>query len=121
MAYFQTTVSHSSTGVKTISPGFTPLAAEFVVSQKNPTTENFSHLSLGCTDGTTQIYNSIFQDTTGGSSVQGTDHLVRHRVRSGGTIIDKLVWDLDSFTATDVKYNVVTADVGYPVTVKIWG
>lgn len=108
------TTTFTGTGIKTISVGFQPTWARFVVCSKT-SSQNFSHMSIGETDGTTQWCASSFQDTTGGQSINTTSKVVSHHERSGGVITEVLSASFDSFTATAIKLNVSVGNGNYQV------
>lgn len=120
MAYYLTTISHSTTGVKTRTPGFQPIGARITVAAKSGG-ETYAHKSIGITDGTNQICDSFFQDATRGKSDRYTDRLISQWEWNGAAFVEKVRVDFDSFTATEFKYNVVTADVNYQLLVEVWG
>lgn len=121
MNYFVGTISHGTTGVKTITCGFQPIGARITVGQKTLTTQNFSHKSVGVTDGATQICDTFYQDTTAGSTQRSNAKLVSVLENSAGTITEVAAAAFDSFTATALKYNVTTANSAYQYLVEIWG
>lgn len=104
----------TGTGIKTISVGFQPTWATFKVCSK-VSSQNFSHLSIGETDGTAQWVESTFQDTTGGQSVNSTSKVISHYERVGGVLTEVLSASFDSFTATAVKLNVSVGNGNYQV------
>lgn len=121
MSYYATTISHGSTGTKTITCGFLPLQAKITVSAQFGTTDGVIHKSEGWTNGTNAFYNTIFSDATGRQTICGTGKLVSHYDRVGGVITEIVNATFNSFTATQFKYNVVTADANYQFFVEVWG
>lgn len=121
MSYFITTISHNTTGVKTITVGFQPLAAHITVGQKTSTAQTMAHLSKGITDGTNQICDTFFADGTRAKTERFSDRLVSHIEHNGTNYVEKVRADFDSFTATELKYNVVTPDVNYQFLIEVWG
>lgn len=119
MSYFMTTVSHATTGVKSVTPGFQPIGARITVSSAG-TSQAVGHFSQGITDGTHQCFNSTFSDVNGSSSWQGITKMVSHYERVSGTLTEVLAISFDSFNATQFKYNVGTANVNYSITVEAW-
>lgn len=120
MSYFTGTAAHSTTGVKTVSVGFQPVGMRITVGQKVGTAQGFAHKSVGIADGTNQFYDAFFEDTTGGKTVSGSTKLVSHWERVTGTITEILTVTFDSFTATEVKYNVTLANVNYNLLIEAW-
>lgn len=120
MAYFSGTIAHGSTGTKTIPVGFQPIGVRITVGQRFNTADNFTHQSVGISDGVDTNCTSIFQDTTGGKTVS-SNRLASHFERVGGTITEVLAIDFHSFTATSVKYTVVTANASYNLLIEAWG
>jgi len=121
MAYFVGTIAHGSTGTKTVSVGFQPLGMRITVGQKFGTAQNFAHSSIGVSDGVDQYCTSIYQDTTGGLTKSVDDKLISHYDRVGGTLTEVLAGTINSFTATQVKYNITTANANYNLLIEAWG
>lgn len=119
MSYFCGTISHGSTGVKTVAVGFTPVGMRITVGA-NGASQAVSHRSVGFTNGTNVDFNSEYSDGSGSSSWQGTGKLVSHYERVAGTLTEKVAATFDSFTATQVKYNVTTADAAYTFAIEAW-
>lgn len=122
MAYFLTTISHSTTGVKTITCGFQPLGARITVSAQSGG-QTFAHKSVGVTDGVNQICDHFYQDATRGKTDRFTDRLVSQWDWDAGTsaFVEKTRANFDSTTATQFKYNVITANLNYQYLVEVWG
>lgn len=121
MAYFTGTISHGTTGTKTITCGFAPIYAKITVAAQVGTVDGVIHKSEGWTDGTVQYYNTIYSDTTGHQTICGNTKLVSHYARVGGVITEIINATFNSFTATQFKYNVNTANANYQYFVEIWG
>jgi hypothetical protein len=121
MQYYRTTISHGTTGTKTVTPGFQPVAAKITVGSMFGATDSVNHLSMGNTNGTTSSYHSTFSDGSGHQTISGTGKLARHFDRVAGTITEVLTVDTPSFTATQFQYNVVTANANYQLHVEVWG
>ncbi len=107
-------VTFTGTGIKTISVGFQPTWARFVVVSKT-SSQSFAHTSLGESDGSFQWVASTFHDSTGGLSANSNSKVVSHYERVGGTITEVLAASFDSFTATAVKVNVTIGNGAYQV------
>lgn len=120
MSYFTGTIAHGTTGVKTIAVGFQPLAARITVGAKSGSSA-VNQRSEGNTDGTQQFFLSNYSDSTSDQSKEGSDRLVSQYERVSGTLTEKVRVNLDSFTATQLKYNVVTADANYTLHIEVWG
>lgn len=121
MAYYATTISHGSTGTKTVTPGFQPQRAKITVGSQFGSTDSVTHMSSGWTDGTNQFYHSLFADGTGRQTISGSNKLVSHFERVSGSITSVLDATFNSFTATQFKYNVNTANANYQLYVEVWG
>lgn len=121
MAYFQETVSHNSTGVKTRTIGFQPVSARITLGQKTSTAQTMAHKSVGVTDGTNQVCDTFFADGTRAKTERFSDRLVSHIEHDGTNYVEKVRANFDSFTPTELKYNVITADVGYQFLIEVWG
>lgn len=122
MNYYFTTVSHSTTGVKIRTPGFQPVRAKITVAAKSGG-QTYAHKSVGTTDGTNSVCDAFYQDATRGKTDRYTDRLVSQWEWDTGTSawVEKTKATFDSFTATEFKYNVVTADVNYQYFIEVWG
>lgn len=123
MSYYNTTATHTTTGVKTISPGFTPKGYRITVSAKGG--ESYSHMSIGQVDDSGYAtYHSWYQDTTNGSTQKGASgssgKVVSILERVSGTISEVGAATHDSFTSTAIKYNVTTANSSYQYNVEVW-
>lgn len=122
--YKQGTISHSTTGVKTITCGFQPLGAEILVGSDPGSTQTGFRQSFGVTDGTNSATDSSFIDTSGHSKQDRySDRLVSLWKWDTGTsaYVELTKATFDSFTATEFKYNVITADVNHQYRYRIWG
>lgn len=121
MAYYQATISHGTTGVKTRTPGFQPLAAKITVVPFSAATE--LQKSVGTTNGTIQITDTDYVDPNRSKQERFSDRMAHiYKWNSGSSSYDtKFRADFDSFTATEFKYNVVTADSNYQLLVEVWG
>lgn len=123
MAYFLTTISHSTTGTKSITVGFAAKGLHIRVGQK-ASGQNFSHMSHGSTDGVNQVCDTFYQDTTAGSTQRLSDRLVSVLENSAGTITEVCKAHIDNatapWTATQIKYIVDTANVNYQFLIEAW-
>jgi len=122
MAYFLTTASYGVTGVKTVTCGFQPLAARITVGSKTGG-QTYAHKSVGVTDGTNQVCDWWYQDATRGNTNRNSDRMVNQVEWDSGTSawVTKTRSNFDSFTATEFKHNVVTADSNYQYLIEVWG
>lgn len=122
MAYLAGTASHNTTGVKTLAVGFQPIRAKITVSAKSGG-QTYAHQSVGVTDGVNQFCDAWYQDATRGNTDRFTDRLVNQwEWDSGGAAwVIKTRANFDSFTATQFKYNVITADINYQYFIEVWG
>src|SRR5882724_11972352 len=109
MGYFMGTVSHGTTGVKTITVGFQPTRARITVT-KGPNS-TLAHQSVGKWDGTNQITDTISTDGTSAYNDRFTDRMVSLYNFSAGSPNLLTRANHDSVTATEYKYNVITANV----------
>lgn len=120
MSYFCTTTAHSTTGVKTITCGFQPTGMRITAGHEFGVSETCAHQSTGVSDGVDQFFNTFYQDTTGGKTEDGDTKIVSLYDRVSGNITEVVAASFDSFTATQGKYNVTTADVDYNLMVELW-
>lgn len=109
MNYSRGTITHTTTGVKTYTCGFQPVEAEIVVTYAPGATDNRQHRSAGTTDGTNQVCDVDYLETTHIFEQRFTDRLVEIREWNGATWVTVLTATFDSFTATEFKYNVTVA------------
>lgn len=122
MNYFNGTLAYSSTGVKAaVVVGFQPVAVTVRVGQKAGVTQLFGHLSVGSGNPTLQRVDSCFQDTTGGKTTSTNAKIVSVLERSGASVVEVLAMKIDSFTATGVAFEVLTANLGYDVYIEVYG
>lgn len=121
MPYFCGTIAHGSTGTKTISVGFQPVALKITVAQRYQANQGFTHMSMGSSNGVKQHCDSIFQDTSGGLTLSSDMKLISHYERVGETITEVLAGTVHSFTTGQVKYNITTANANYNLFIEIWG
>lgn len=121
MSYFIGTLAYASTGVKsTILIGFQPIGIRITVSKKYSSSQSFSHRSVGVSDGISQFYDSTFQDTSGGKTVNGSNRIVSHWERVSGTIQEVLSVKVDSFQPYGPKLEVLIANVDYNLLLEAW-
>lgn len=125
MNYKQGTITHSTTGVKTITCGFQPLAAEIICGGDPAGTQtSINHLSIGTTDGTNQVCDSWALDTANHAKQDRySDRLVSVWKWDVGTsaFVEEVKATFDSFTATEFKYNVTTGNANRQFRYRIWG
>lgn len=119
MAYFLGSTSHNTTGVKTITVGFQPIGVR-ITTGPNGGSESAAHQSVGVTDGTNSVCDSLFQDATRGKSDRFSDRLVSVWEWNGAAFTEVCKATFDSFTATQLKYNVTTANVNYQFKIEAW-
>lgn len=123
-SFLAATTSFGTTGVKTIDVGFQPIGMRITVCQKFNTSQTFSHWSYGVVGSyeaeLLQFCHSTFQDTTGGQSKTYSDRIVSHWERVAGTLTEKVAATFDSFTTTELKINVTTADANYQFLIEAW-
>lgn len=121
MAYFLETVSHNTTGVKTRTVGFQALGYRITVGPKNGGTA-FVSTSTGLCDGTNQVCDSAYSDPSRADApARYNDRVVFIREWNGSAYVTKVQAAHDSITATEIKYNVTTADVNYQFLIEAWG
>lgn len=120
LSYIEDTITHSTTGVKTWTTGFQPKIVDFYVVPAPGSTITDPRWSHGTSDGTfqlcdqTSIYSSRRQE-------RFTDRMASIWTWNGTTWTEAYKISLDSFTATEVKYNVNTASSSYQLYRRAWG
>lgn len=121
MAYFLETVTHSSAGLKTRTVGFQPTALRITIGKKVGVTMNAIQQSVGVTDGVNQMCDSLYGDTSGLSTKRDLAKIASQWEKVGGVWTEVISASFDSFTATEVKYNVTTGNVNYQFQLEVWG
>ena len=121
MAFYATTTSPPSAGGYTITPGFQPEEVEIMVGSAFGATSSTLRQSIGWTNGTNQFYHSLFEDSTGRQQKSGSDRIVSHWERVGGVMTEVLRVNLNSFTPTQFKFDVITANPNYQLFIRIRG
>jgi hypothetical protein len=118
MSYFAGTVSHSTTGVKTITCGFQPTRARITITKGTASTN--LHQSVGKWDGTNQITDTIATDGVNAYSDRFTDRMAAlyNFVAGLPNLLTRV--NHDSVTATEYKYNVITANVNCQLLIELW-
>lgn len=99
--------------------GFQPTAARLTVSE-NDSGETAAHICVGKTDGTHQNYDATFDDGTLKDSRSSNDRVVSHYENHSGTLTEVLSASFNSFVATGIKLNVLTANADYTVSLECW-
>lgn len=120
MSYFTGSTSHNTTGIKTVTVGFQPIGMRMTVGQKDGATDTTTRYAWGVTDGTNQFSVTTFRDGTGAQTTTTASKLLSVFDRSGGVIAEVVQVTFNSFTATQVKYNVNTANVNYTIIIEAW-
>lgn len=126
MAYFLTTVSHSTTGAKTVTVGFAAKHLKITVTRRG-SGDTQNHQSVGDynKDQLLQVCDYWFgYDGSAGLSDRTTTRIVKFPWRNGGSITYPTEAHVDEstapWTATEVKYIVDTADVNCQYKVEAW-
>lgn len=115
MAFAKSTITHSTTGVKTYTVGFQPVEAELIVSPAPGAAIADVFLSRGDTDGTTHTCDTFTVNGSRRYQQRYTDRLASIEEWNGSAWTEVFKITFDSFTATEFKYNVVTGNANYQV------
>lgn len=115
MNYARSAITHATTGVKTFTCGFQPVEAELRVRFAPGASTTNIRFSFGVTDGTNQNADSFTTDGVDSYQQIFTDRMASIWTKSGGVWNEVFRIEFDSFTATEFKYNVVTASATYQV------
>lgn len=117
MNYLRSTITHSTTGVKTWTVGFQAKEVELVVTPAPGSTISDPRWSVGVTDGTNQVCDHVAVYPSNRRQERYTDRMASVWEYNGGTGTWTEVFKatFDSITSTEVKYNVVTASANYQV------
>lgn len=119
MSYYTTRATYGTTGVKTITCGFQPVAMRITVASKNGSS-SVVQLSTGTADGTRQNYESIYWDSTGGHTKDNNTKMISQWERVSGTLTEVVAGTFDSFTSTEGKFNLSTASNAYTLKIELW-
>lgn len=119
MSYYTTRTGYGTTGVKTITCGFQPVAMRITVGGKASNAAVIQQC-IGTADATRQNFVSIYGDSTGFKTIDGNTKIISIYERVSGTLTEKVAATFDSFTATEGKFNITTADNNYALTVELW-
>lgn len=110
LSYSRDTITHTTTGVKTMTCGFQPVKAKIKVTFAPGANDTKIHMSEGTTDGTNQVCDTdTYHDSTHAFERRFTDRVVSIQEWTGAAWSEVLRANFDSFTATEFKYNVTVA------------
>lgn len=121
MSYFFGTASYSTANLKTITCGFQPVRAKITIGSIAGGENAIIHQSVGVTDGTNQLCDSFADDGTNLYQNRFTDRMVSHYVFAAGVPTETTKATFSSFTATQFKFTVNTANVNYQYFIEVWG
>lgn len=124
MASHETTTTFDSIGVKTVTPGFPATSIAVEVAPANGLAFQGVQFCSGWTDGTRKKCDSIYANLSNGlaKSEKSTSKLIRLFGEDGsGNVVVVLEATLNSITATQVKFDVTTANTNFQVSVKCEG
>jgi len=129
MSYFNCTAAYGSTGVKTITVGFQPTNISVTVSQRWDGPQTYEHFSIGKggivnvagTPTMRQHVDSLFSDGTGKQTYSSDSKVVSFYDRVSGTLTEVFSVSIDSFTSTQLKLNVATANPDYNMFIEVFG
>lgn len=116
-----TSLGTAGTGVVVATPGFQGKQVEIKVSQRFGVDDPEMHFCLGWSDGTRQNCDSLFADGVTFNSKKVTNKIVSLYEKQGGVLVEVLSASFHSFTATQLKLNVLTANPSYQVSISILG
>lgn len=115
LSFLRDTITHSTTGVKTMTVGFQPVEAQLVVAPAPGTTFTNARRSLGITDGTNQVCDSDTEETTRIFQRRYSDRMISISEWNGTAWAETFKITFDSFTATEFKYNVNVGNANFQV------
>lgn len=119
--YFYGTVAFSTNGVKAVTVGFQAIGYRLTIGEVFGGTDNFVHMSVGGTDGTDHYCNSTYKDNTGGLTRTVDNRVISHFERVAGALTEIMEASHDSITATQIKFNMLLANIDYNIQVEAWG
>lgn len=119
MAYKKSNTAYGSTGVKTITVGFQPIGYRLTVHP--PTTGNGKIVRcIGGSDGTVQTSSFVYGDGTTFDSGGSTSKVTSLYDDLGAGLVEAVAITHNSFTATQFKINVNTANANYDIDYEAW-
>lgn len=117
---YTSTTTFDTVGVKTITPGFQ--SSVITVSVAPAVGESFQGVQhcLGWTDGTRKMCDFQYLNPANGVAISGktTSKVVQLWGEVNGNLAVVLEATLNSFTATQVKFDVTVASTDYQVSIK---
>lgn len=123
MSNYTSTTTFATTGIAAaqVTPGFQSTAVTLSVMPAVGGAVQAVQHCLGWTDGTRKMCDSMFMNITTGNaiSVKSTSKLIQLWGEDvGGNLVVVLEATLNSFTATQVKFDVTVASTNYQVSIK---
>ena len=118
--YYTTRSSYGTTGVKTITCGFQPVAMRITVGAKSGLATTTNQKCVGTADGARQNYVSTFSDSSFNQTKDSNDKMIRHYENVAGVLTEVVTGTFDSFTATQGKFNLSLANSNYSLTIELW-
>jgi len=120
MSYKLSKITPSTTGVKTWTTGFAAAAFRLKVIPSPGAASPIVFESDGSTDGTSHYCDTKTVETTRIYQERFTDRIASIFEWNGTAWVETLKVQFDSFTATEVKYNIITANSGYQLCREAW-
>jgi len=121
LSYSRDTISHGTTGVKTMTVGFQPVKARLVARIAPGSDSPIIFRCEGNTNGTNQNGDTFTAESTRVYQRTYTDRMISISEWNGSAWVETFKITFDSFTATEFKYNVVTANSGFQLLREVEG
>lgn len=120
MAYKRGVTTISTTGTKTLPTTFTPIGYRIWVGSTTTANEGFLHYSEGGSDGTNSSCQAGYADGSLQDCWRSSTNVIKHKINSGGTLVDDMVATHSSFTATGPQISVTTLGTAYGIEYEAW-
>lgn len=120
MSYRCATITYGSTGAQTYTLPFTPVGIRVTVGSMFGTSDSYTHYSYGVADGSRQHNRSIFQDATGGQTLNTSGKVAYHFQRIGGVITPVVDISVVSFGVNQVNFMVNATNANYQLLIESW-
>lgn len=121
MNSYVATTTFGSSGTYALTTGFSGKLVELKASGYFGGTDPTAHTSLGWSDGVRQNCDSTFADGSLHSSKKVTNKLLSLWENQSGVLVEVLSISFNSFTATQVLFNVTIGNPSYQVSIKVLG
>lgn len=119
--YARDTISHGTAGVKTHTCGFQPVKARLTARIAPGSASTIIYNAEGTTNGTNQDATTFTSEASRNFQQTYTDRMISISEWNGAAWVETFKVTFDSFTATEFKYNVVTANSAFQLRREVEG